>query len=549
MDFFFEKIMAYVKKFLIFYLLLLHFHFRRTFAMMKKLSGLPFFAWCLLGCSTPPNQPPQNVLYYGIPQAPLSLDPATATDLIYYQIIFNIYETLIAVDWKTGAFIPILAKSWQADSSGARWTFRLRPGVLFHDGSPFTAEAVKISIGRQFDARSPYFRPDSTDTYGHFAFSMLQEVRALDDSTVQFILKYPFGGFLDNLATPNFAAIISPQALKFYGEQFNRHPSGTGPFQFERWEPDRQITIKKFQRYWGKLPQLDGVIYEIIPNLETKIEDLQGGNLHVISGLSAASASQLYYTQGIEVVETGLLSTVFLGFNCRAYPFSKVEARRAVAHALDKKSFVHSISRGLATIARGPLPPMTTGYDSTLSSQAYAPRLAKTLLQNSGYTSDFAVKLPYNTHTDTMRADPLVQAVKSYLGEIGLQVELVLYNDWQTYRQNVLVGGKGGLFRDAWLGYTRHPDNFLYPLFHSQSAHNFFKYKNPEVDSLLEQARRTPDEPTQRALYRRIQEIILQDVPAVFISHPKAVYAIRDRVKNFRVDPLAIPWLHEVRLE
>jgi ABC-type transport system substrate-binding protein len=188
-------------------------------------------------------------------------------------------------------------------------------------------------------------------------------------------------------------------------------------------------------------------------------------------------------------------------------------------------------------------------YDSTLTSQIYDPQLAKTLLQNSGYLNNSVVKLPYNTHTDTIRVDPFVQVFKSDLEKIGMRIELVFYNDWKTYHKSVLVDGDHQLFRDGWMGYTRHPDNFLYPLFQSKSTHNFFKYKNPEVDSLLEQARQTPDEPTQRVLYRRIQEIILQDVPAVFISNPKAVYAIRDRVKNFRVDPLAIPWLNEVRLD
>jgi ABC-type transport system substrate-binding protein len=307
--------------------------------------------------------------------------------------------------------------------------------------------------------------------------------------------------------------------------------------------------IKKFERYWGKSPQIEKVIYKIIPSLEAKLQQLRNGELEVMSGLSAPSAVQLYQTPGIKIVETGLIGTVFLGFNCQVYPFSEIKMRRAIAHALDKKSMVYSLSRGFAVVARGPLPSMMIGYDTLLASQSYDPQLAKALLRSADYQNGAAVRLPYFSQTDTLRGDPMVQAVKSDLEKIGMPVDLVLYNEWEAYYKGALVGGKSQLFRDAWPGYTRHPDSFLYPLFHSKSAHNFFKYENPEVDSLLEQARRTPDEQTQRLLYRRIQEIILQDVPAVFISHPKAVYAIRDRVKNFRVDPLAIPWLNEVRLE
>jgi peptide/nickel transport system substrate-binding protein len=192
---------------------------------------------------------------------------------------------------------------------------------------------------------------------------------------------------------------------------------------------------------------------------------------------------------------------------------------------------------------------MAADYDSTLISETYDPQKAKALLQSAGCAPGTRVNLHFLIETDTLRATPLVQALKSYLEKVGLQVEVVPHQDEQNYRKAILSSDRGQLFWQGSLGYTRHSDNFLYPLFHSQSPHNLFQYKNPAMDSLLEQARRTPDEPTQRVLYRRIQEIILQDVPAVFISHPKAVYAIRDRVKNFRVDPLAIPWLNEVRLE
>ncbi|MGH7595049.1 MAG: ABC transporter substrate-binding protein [bacterium] len=517
---------------------------------MKKCFKVLLLALCFWGCFTPqPSQIANTHLRYGIPQAPLSLDPATTTDLIYYQIAFNIFETLIAMDWEKGAYVPRLATSWQPDSTRMQWTFSLRQDVVFHDGSPLNAAAVKASLERQFDCNTPFYRRDQTDTYGLFAFSMIKEIRAVNDSTVEFILKYPYSAFLDNLATPNFAAIVSPRALKNFGENFGRHPVGTGPFQFESWKPDSQIVIKKFERYWDKPPQLESVIYKIIPSLDDKLQQLRNGELEVMSGLSAASANQLYQTHGIKVVTADLMGTVFIGFNCQIYPFSDVKIRRAVAHALDIKSMVHSLSRGFSIVARGALPPRSRDYDTTLTSPAYAPQTAQALLQSTGYRNGAAVQLPYLSHTDTLRADPLAQAIKAALEKIGFSVDLVRYHDWETYRKSVLLGGKYQLFRDAWLGYTRHPDNFLYPLFHSQSSHNFFKYKNSQVDALLEQARRTPDEPTQRVLYRRVQEIIAQDVPAIFFSHPQAVYAIRDRVKNFRVDPLAIPWLNEVRLE
>jgi peptide/nickel transport system substrate-binding protein len=521
---------------------------------MKNFFALLLSIMPLLACSTREPGPKTErsadaTLIYGIPQAPVSLDPAIATDLVYYQIVFNLFETLISIDWETGEFVPALATSWQADSPGFCWTLSLRPNVFFHDGTPFNAEAVKISLERQFDPASPYFRSGVTDTYGHFAFSRLEEIRVVDDLTVQFILKNPYPAFLDNLATPNFAAIISPGALEKSGENFGHQPVGTGPFQFERWEGDEKIVIKKFQQYWGKLPQIDGVVYKIIPGLETKIKKLREGKLDVISGLSVASAHPLHYAPGIRVIGKALIGTTFLGFNCRAHPFSDANVRRAVAQALDRRSLVNAISRGFAEIANGPLPPLVGGYKASSAFSHYQPQAAQRLLESFGYRNNAVIELHHFIETDSLRADPFVQACKTYLEKIGLQVKLVPYHDWQAYRQTVLVGGQGQLFWDGWMSYTRDPGNFLYPLFHSQSSHNFFHYKNPQVDELLDQARQMPDVEQQRLLYEKVQEIILWEVPAVFISHPKAVYAIRDRVKNFTVDPLAIPRLHEVRLE
>lgn len=518
---------------------------------MIKCIALLFVAWWVFGCSTPqPGQAPGPSLRYGISQAPGSLDPAAETDFINYQIIFNIFETLIAMDWETGAFVPKLATAWQPDSTRMQWTFSLRPRVLFHDGSPLNAEAVKISLERQFDANSPYFRQDQTTTYGPLAFNMIKEIRAVNDSTVQFILKYPYHAFLDNLATPFFATIVSTQALQTFGENFGQHPVGTGPFQFENWIPDRQIVIKQFDRYWGKPPQIAKVTYKIIPSLEARLQQIKSGDVEIISGLSAANVSDLYLTPGVKIVERELLGTAYVGFNCQSYPFSDVKVRQAIRHAVDKKKIVLSICRGLATVAKGLLPPLAADYDSTLvADETYNPTLAEALLKEAGYVAGTKANVHFLIEADSLRRNPLALALKSYLEKMGMQIELVAHQYEPNYRAAILSRNVGQLFWQGWRSYTRHSDSFLYPLFHSQSPDNLFQYKNPEVDALLEQARRTPDRQMQQALYRRIQEIILQDAPAVFFSHPKAVYAIRAQVKNLKVGPLAIPWLQEVRLE
>jgi len=517
---------------------------------MKIFLVFPVLMSFLAGCSPPePSAPGKNHLIYIIADAPASLDPAATQDLVYYQIAFNIFETLITVNWKTGVFEPALATRWQSDSPQLNWTFVLRRGVRFHDGSPLHAEAVKISFERQFVAGSPYYRRKITDVFGPLAFAMIQEIRALNDSTVQFILKYPHAAFLDNLASPYYATIVSPAALETHQENFGRHPIGTGPFAFVRWDSTGKIVIKKFPQYWRQPAQLDSVIYKVVHSLDKKINDLRRGEADVISGLNAASVDQFYRDASFKMVEELSLATVILGMKFRNPPFDARRVRQAVAHAIDKKYIVANVSRNLAIPAKGPLSPLLAFYDSTLTAPEYDTVRAKTLLPKNGDDGRASVKLGYCVDTDSERGNPMAQAIKHDLQKAGLPISVQPYSNWPSYEANVLAGNDCELFLWGNLSFTRHSGDFFYALFHSRSPGNFFNYKNSAVDKLLEQARRAPDREQQRRLYRRAQEIILWETPAVFISHPKTVYATRAWVKKFSTDPLGIPSLKEVELE
>lgn len=517
--------------------------------MKKKISSLLLLGF-LLGCAE--RQPPDaavNYLRYVIAAPPNSLDPAATQDLSFYQIAFNILETLIAVNWQTGAFEPALATSWQPDSLHLRWTFVLRRGVFFHDGSPLNAAAVKASFERQFLAASPYYHPKLTDRYSLTAFDMMKEIRAPNDSTVQFILKYPHAAFLDNLASPYYATIVSQQGLATYGENFGRHPIGTGPFEFARWDSKGgSIVIKKNSRYWREPAQLDSVVFQVIPGLEARINDLRQGRAEVISNLSAASVFSFYGDTSITMIEEQSLGVVLVGIKNNKPPFNILQARQALAHAINREYIVKNLGRNLSLLAKGILPPMLAYYDSTLTTLPYDTAKARTLLQN-GAAPRRVLQFGYYADTDSLRRSPLLQEIVYELKQAGIPTIIRSYNDWREYETETLKGDSADLFIWASLSYTRHPENFLYALFHSQSPQNYCGYANAEVDALLEQARRTRDAATQQQLYRRVQEIILREAPAIFISHPKIVYAIRARVKNFRASPLGIPQLTAVTVE
>lgn len=513
--------------------------------IMKKFLFMLASAGFLAGCSRPDKIDGNNRLIYMIAAAPGSLDPTEVNDLFYYQIVFNIFETLITVNWRTGAFEPALAMQWNYDSSQTSWTFNLRRGVRFHDGSPLNAGAVKISFERQIVA-------DGTDKknglYGRQAFAMIREIRAVNDSTVQFMLKYPHAAFLDHLASPYYSTIASQRGLETHAENFGRHPVGTGPFEFVRWDTAGQIVLKKFSQYWESPPPLDSIIYKVVESLDEKIKALRQGRADVISGLSAASVSQFYSDTSFRMVEEASLATAILGMKLRQPPFNHAAMRQAVAHAIDKNYLAVNVSRNLAIPAHGPLSPLLAFYDSTLAVPEYDTVRAKILLQQAGAIGPLPVKLAYCIDTDNRRGAPLVQTIKHNLQMIGVQTEILPYSNWQKYEDEVLRGGAAELFIYGNLSFTRHPGDFLYSLFYSKSPNNFFNYKNPEVDRLLDQAQRTVDIAAQRRLYRRVQEIVLQETPAVFFNHPKMVCATRAWVKNFSIGPRGIPNLKGVTL-
>jgi len=513
--------------------------------IMKKFLFVLASAGFLAGCSRPDPVSGNKQLIYMIAAAPVSLDPAETNELVYYQIVFNIFETLITVNWRTGAFEPALATHWRYDSSQVRWTFNLRRNAFFHDGSPLNAGAVKISFERQIVAEGT---DKKTGLYGRQAFAMIREIRAVNDSTVQFLLKYPHAAFLDHLASPYYSTIASQRGLETHAENFGRRPVGTGPFEFVRWDTAGQIVLKKFSQYWGQRPHLDSVIYKVVESVDEKIKALRRGQADVISGLSAASVSQFYSDTSFRIVEETMLATAILGMKLRQPPFTNAAMRQAVAHAIDKNYLAVNVSRNLAIPAHGPLSPLLAFYDSTLVVPEYDTVRAKILLQQAGAIGRLPVKLAYCVDTDNRRGAPLVQTIKHNLQAIGMQTEILPCPNWQKYEAGVLHGAAAELFIWASLSFTRHPGDFLYSLFYSKSPNNFFDYKNSEVDRLLEQAQRTVDFTAQRRLYRRVQEIVLQETPAVFFNHPKVVYATRSWVKNFSTDPLGIPQLKEVTL-
>lgn len=479
-----------------------------------------------------------QTLICGIWYDPISLDPAKTTKDISARIFGNLYDPLLRFKEGSTEIEPALAQAWEVTEDGKLWTFHLRKGITFHDGTPFDAEAVKISFDRQINPESPYYSEDPPNVFKDFAFNMISEIRVVDRFTVQFILKSPFAPMLRTLAMFYGSSIVSPAALKKYGRAFGRHPVGAGPFKLKRWEGGREVVLERNEEYWGGAPKLKEIIYKVIPESSDMVNALLKGSIDVISEISPTYLERLYFNPGIHILKGKGINVFMLGFNCQKHPYTDERVRRAVAAALDRKRIVNSLLRGKGTPAYSPLPPNIFGYDETIRQISYDPQLAKSLLREAGYPNGFKTELLYFQES-LSRAGLFPLSIQSYLRKVGIEVEIVYFDSWDQYEE-AIMSGEGELFLYGWLGDNGDPDNFLYFLFHSRAmgpSGNLFNYHNARVDALLEEARQCMDESSRFQLYREVQEIVVRETPCVFLSYTGRMYAIRQRVQQFVVSP------------
>ncbi|HBF36254.1 MAG TPA: ABC transporter substrate-binding protein, partial [Firmicutes bacterium] len=317
---------------------------------------------------------PPKILVYSKAADPQGLDPAYVNEIESGKIIVNIYETLVKYKPGSTAVEPCLATSWTQSPDGLVWTFKLRKGVKFHDGTPFNAEAVKASVERQLPPRATSDMP-----YASFTFEPVKQVEAVDPYTVKFILSKPYAPFLLNLAMCFAAPVVSPTALKKYGPDFNQHPVGTGPFKFEKWDHDQQIVLVKNDQYWGKKALMDEVVYKTTKESTVRASELMTGAADIIDGVDPNDVKKLE-SSGMKVLKSPGMNINYLAFFCNKKPFSDPRVRQAISMAINRPEVVKYLYQGYAQLANGPLPSFIPGYNPALKALEYNPEKAKKLL-------------------------------------------------------------------------------------------------------------------------------------------------------------------------
>jgi peptide/nickel transport system substrate-binding protein len=514
---------------------------------------LNFSLITLLGCFTmmlPTAQAmtPNNVLVVGQVAEPKSLDPQAVTAVNDFRILINLYDGLVRYQDGSLEVEPALATSWDISDDGTVYTFKLRKGVTFHDGTPFNAQAVKFNFDRMLVEKHPYHNTGPFPLA--FFFKSIKETRVLDDYTVQFKLDKPYAPLLSNLAYPT-GLIVSPAAVKKHKKDFGRNPVGTGPFQFARWESNRLVAVEKNPNYWNGAPKLDAVVFRPITDANTRVTEILSGGIDLMVEVPPDNVAMFAEDKSFTVYEQVGPHLWFLILNMKEGPFKDKRARQAVNYAINKQALVENVLQGTATVATGPTPSaFAWAYSDTLKPYPYDPDKAKELLKAAG--AEGAEITFYVTEGGSGMLNPIAMgtAIQADLAKVGLKVKIETY-EWNTFLGKVNPGleGKADMAEMAWM--TNDPDTLPFLALRTDAwpdkgGFNSGYYSNKKVDQLLEQARAATDQAKRAELYKQMQKIVYDDAPWAFIANWKQNAVTTAQVKGFNLQPSFLLVLKDV---
>ncbi|HEY2594800.1 MAG TPA: ABC transporter substrate-binding protein, partial [Chloroflexota bacterium] len=420
--------------------------------------------------------------------------PSQAAEMLMYNGLVNLTPDQ--------QIVPDLAQSWTADND--TWTFKLRQGVMFHDGTPFNAAAVKYMFDRYLVNSEKVRRAGDWMPY-------LASVDALDDSTVQFKTKGIDAFFLNRLAGE--VGIVSPTQHQKLGQDYLKNPVGTGPFQFKEWVPGVNITVVRNDNYFGDKAYLDSVIMRPISEDTTRALALQTGEVQLATPIIPEQISQMQSDPNINIVSRATTLNLMFGMNNTKSPFDNVNVRQALNYAIDRDAIVMNVYSGLARAMQGAVPQAALNY-APVAGFTYDPDKAKQMLSDAGYAGGFTTSLT-GTKGRYFKDFELMQAIQQYLKAVNVTtninivewaryLELVRQPPDQTPMEMWLDGWNGGtaasLFQQRWNCNAFAPNG--------QNVHGFC---DAAIDQLVAQAGSTLDDTQRQNLLTQAQQMISVD--------------------------------------
>lgn len=459
-----------------------------------------------------------------VPQDIDFLDPHLAVAAGTSEMLFNVFEGLLKPNEK-GETVPAIAESFEVSPDGLVYTFKLRSGVLFHNGKPVTSADVKYS----------YDRLSGKDTGKPLspAFSSVESIEAPDDRQVVVKLKSNNTSFL--------TALTSAVIPKDYADS-NKTPIGTGPFKFARYSPGQKLVLEKFKEYYlSGIPKLDNVEFRIIPDAEAALLALKSGEADLYPRIGTEKLEGL--GPDFQSISAPQNLVQLMAFNLSRKPFDDIRVRQAVNYAVNKEEIIQGVAIGKGTKLGSNLSPIMKQYyqEGLENRYGYNVDKAKSLLAEAGYKDGFTTTLSvpsnYQFHVDT------AQVVAQQLSKAGIKVKIEPV-EWAVWLQRIY---KGRDYDTTIIGL----DGKLNPYdilnkYLSDSPNNFFHYKSPLFDQTLNGALRELDANKRTELYKKAQTILADDAAALYIMDPNLNVALKKKLAGYKQYPIYVQDLSTV---
>jgi len=474
---------------------------------------------------------------------PSTLDPALIADIYGFVVSQQIFDGLVQYDGSL-TIVPSIAESWKGSRDGLEWLFYLRKGVKFHNGREVTADDVVYSFTRILDpktnskAAEVFLKVKGAKDFIEGRARTVHGLRADDRYTVRIELVDGSAPFVASLAM-GYIKIVPREAVETSGSGFGLNPVGTGPFKFVHWKKDEEIVLEANTDYYGGRPFLDRLEYRVFPGapMDKMFASFEKGELED-TFIPSAIHEKVQDNKQFQFVRRPILGTRFLGINTSHGPLSNTMVRQAICYAIDREALVREIQKGRYKTAYGILPPGTYGYDPQFRPFPFDPERAKALLNKAGYPGGKG--LPTLQLWSSVRPPDVElehEAIKRYLANVGIQLELQYHTNWPSFNKQVYEG-KFAIFRYSWTADVPEPDNFLYRLFHSQSRNNFTRYQSNQVDRLLDTARGEQVYLKRIELYRQAEKLIVEDAPFIPLNFQNYERLFQRYVQSIEVSAL-----------
>lgn len=468
-----------------------------------------------------------------------TLDPTDHRSRNTQIVLKNIFDSLTARD-NNNTVLPQLAESWELINP-TTWRFRLRRGVVFHNGQPFTSADVKFTLDRVVTESGL----DGRTSPRRSLLEPISKVETEDQHTVRIITRFPW---------PILPLLLSLQEIipeayhrEVGSREFAAHPVGTGPFKFAQVEPDKEILLERFQEYYGGSPlrlpvqpaRLKEVRFKVVVSRLDQVAMLKSGQCDIVGTLSPESKGILDLSPDIDVITVRATKSYFAEINSSRPPLNDMRVRQALNFGIDMEAMVRHKLEGQGEVLATVVLPNAFGYNERLQPYPYDPETASHLLDAASYPADRPLVVYY--HKENM---VFADSIALYLTKLGLAVKMVLSPEFRPREKG--PEAPWDIYVGSWGNTTLEPAGILVPKFTSKGKGNYSGLSSPELDRLIRKAGRTIARPERSAYYRQVQTILFNQAPMIFGYAPYEHYGVADRVRNFTPSSTGMIELHDV---